>query len=111
MRRLFSTIVAVAVLANLAVWPAAALAEVLEHQQEQARLVDPAGAPAEPAGAHCQHGCAGHCGQHFQGQPGHTAIELRVRSVEKPLPGAHLPFSQPCFAPPFRPPLTAPIQS
>lgn len=111
MRRLFSVLLAVAMLANLAAWPASALAEVLEHQQEQTQLFDPATAPAQPEAAHCHHGCAGHCGQHFQGQPAHAAITLRVRGVEQPLPVAHLPLSQPSLAPPFRPPLAAPTQS
>jgi hypothetical protein len=105
MRRLSFLLAAVAILANLAAWPAAALAESLEHQQEQAQLADPAGAPAEPESPHC------HCSQHLQGQPAYAAIALRVRGVEQPLPVAHIPFSQPSLAPPFRPPLAAPTQS
>jgi hypothetical protein len=108
MRRLFSMLLAVAMLANLAAWPAAALAEVLEHQQEQTQLFDPAGAPAEPAGTYCRHGCAGHFSQHFQGQPGYASIVLRVCGVEQPLPFAHIPFSQLGPVPPFRPPLGTP---
>lgn len=105
MRRLSFLLAAAAMLANLAAWPSAAMSEALEHQEEQARLIDPAGAPAEPAGAHC------HCSQHLQGQPEHASIALRVHCVEQPLPVAHIPFSQPNLAPPFRPPLAAPIQS
>lgn len=108
MRRLFSSLLAVVVLANIAAWPAAALAEVLEHRQEQTRLFDPAGAPAEPEAAHHHHGCAGHFSQHFQGQPGYAPIVLRVRGVEQPLPFAHIPSSQLSPVPPFRPPLATP---
>jgi len=111
MRRLFSVLLAVAMLANPAAWPAAALSELLEHQQEQAEFIDPAGTPAEPGTAHCHHGCAGHCGQHFQGQPGTTAIAVRDCGTELPASTActTLPHRSP--VPPFRPPLAAPYQS
>jgi len=111
MRRLFSTLLAVAFLANVAVWPSAALAEVLEHQQEQVQLTDPAGTPAEPQAVHCHHGCASHCGQHFQGQPGTPALAMRDCGTERPTPIARPLVLQHNPALPFRPPLAAPIQS
>ena len=111
MRRLFSTLLAMVFLANVAVWPAAALSEVLEHQQEQPQLIDPAGMPLEPNTAHCHHGCAGHCGQHFQGQPDTAAIAIRDCGAELPTPAARTTLPQLSPVPPYRPPLSAPIQS
>ena len=111
MRRLFSTLLAVAFLANVAVWPSAALSEVLEHQREQVQFTDPAGTPAEPQAAHCHGGYASHGGQHFQGQPGTPAIAMRDCGTERPTPTASSPLLQLDPVPPFRPPLAAPIQS
>lgn len=111
MRRLFTMLLATAMLANIAIWPSAVLAEVLEHQHEQAQLVDPAGTPVEPQAAHCHHGCAGHSGQHFQGQPDAPAMAMRECGAERPTRTARSTLLQLDPVPPFRPPLAAPFQS
>lgn len=110
MRHWISALLAALMLANLAVWPAAALAEVVEHEHEAVQT-DPQNPPVDPSPAHCKHGCAGHYGQHFQGQVPARFFEFRVSSslsalvrVEA-LPPQHIP------ALPFRPPLTASILS
>lgn len=111
MRRLFVTFLAITLLVNIAAWPSAALAEMLDHQHEQTRLVDPAGTPQDPDAAHVHQGCAGHGGQHFQGQPGVAVARTRDQTAE-PLPAAvRVAYSQPNLVLPFRPPLAALNQS
>lgn len=109
-RRCVSFLLAVLVMANFVVWPSAVLAAVLEHEHEAVQT-DPQNPPGDPSPAHCKHGCAGHYGQHFQGQVPVRFFEFRVSSslsaldrVEA-LPPQHNP------ALPFRPPLTASILS
>jgi hypothetical protein len=97
-------------LANLAIWPSAVLAEVLEHGQEAVQP-DAQNPPVEPSAVHCKHGCAGHYGQHFQGQvpalsfEPPTAFSDRATATPEAFPPQHVP------AFPFRPPLTASILS
>ena len=109
MRRLISMAVAFLMLANLAAWPSAVLAEILEHEREIVQF-DSGVPPVEPS-TPCQHGCAGHYGQHFQWQvaaspfkPGAAISALLVASPEF-FPPQHIP------ALPVRPPLSAPILS
>lgn len=110
MRKLVSAFLVAMMLVNLATWPSAALAEVLDHDQE-ASLDSGAGrAPAEPP-AHSPHGCLGHYSQHFQGQV--------VAMLSGPRPGAsdaiaispEIVFVQHIPLLPLRPPLTATILS
>lgn len=107
-RRCLSFLLAVLVAANLVVWPTGALAEMLEHEHEAVQT-DPQNPPVDPSPAHCKHGCAGHYGQHFQGQVPAPFFVCRIsasRSVfarPEALPPQHIP------ALPFRPPLTASI--
>lgn len=110
MRRWISTLLAAFMLANLAAWPAGVLAEVLEHEREGAQF-DARTPPVEPSPAHCQHGCAGHYGQHFQWQVAaflfepRAAISAIVVATPEFFPPQHI------SALPFRPPLSAPILS
>ena len=109
MRRLISVAVAILMLANLAAWPSAVLAEVLQHEQEVVHL--DSGVPLAEPSTHCQHGCAGHYGQHFQWHVASPACEppaaVSEVLVAKPefFPLQHIP------ALPVRPPLSAPILS
>lgn len=111
MRRLFTILLAYTLLANVTAWPAAALAEALEHQQESVQLTAPESTTPQPAQAHCAHGCAGHCGQHFQGQVSISANPSREQRTEVPAPMVHGAFLQHIPVLPFRPPLAAPTQS
>lgn len=109
MRRFISMMMVVLMLANLAAWPSLALSEVLEHDREAVQLVDGPDQPAEPGPAHCQHGCAGHFGQHFQWQTGAISI-VSLSAISDPVansPEAILALHVPVL--PFRPPLSAPI--
>ncbi len=109
MRRWISALISALLLANLALWPTVALAQVLEHEREVLAL-DTGNPPAEPA-THCRHGCAGHYGQHFQSQVGvvsivpHLSIAEAVPSAANDNPPRYFP------ALPFRPPLTGAILS
>jgi len=109
-RRCVSFLLAVLVMANLVVWPSGVLAEVLEHEHEAVQT-DPQSPPVDPSAAHCKHGCAGHYGQHFQGQVPTLFFACRVSTsrlvLARPeaVPAQHIP------ALPFRPPLTASILS
>lgn len=111
MRRLVSTLVAFALLANVAVWPSTALAELLAHQQAPVGFVDPVNAPATPDPAHRHHQCAGHFGEHFQGQLPAAVIGMRHRGAELPVPATPTAHPQPNPVLPFRPPLAASNQS
>jgi hypothetical protein len=110
MRRWISTLLAALMLANIAAWPAGVLAEVLEHEQEIAQF-DTQPPPVEPLPAHCQHGCAGHYGQHFQGQVAafpfkpRVAVSASIVATPEFFPPQHISTL------PFRPPLSAPILS
>ena len=110
MRRWISALLAALMLANLAAWPAAALAEVLEHERESAAF-DEKSPPVEPASTRCQHGCAGHYGQHFQWHapalPFDASKTLPATAIAAPdfFPPQYIPFL------PFRPPLTTSIRS
>jgi hypothetical protein len=104
MRRWIATVLTVLMLANVAVWPTAVAAEV-EHEREAIEQSDN-GAPAEQGGAHCNHGCAGHYGHHFQLQ----ASSLSYQSAPDVSASAFAASSAlpPKFIPtlPFRPPLS-----
>ena len=108
-RRFVLIVMTVLLLANLAAGPTVALAELLEHEQEQIQL-DSGKLPAEP-GTHCQHGCAGHYGQHFQSQVGVISIVSQL-TIRETVPAAtdYIP-TQHFSALPFRPPLTGAILS
>lgn len=94
-------------LANLAAWPMAAFAEVLEHEREVLEI-EAGHPPAEPA-THCKQGCASHYGQHFQGQVPAPFFECRVPASRSVLAGPEAFPPQHIPALPFRPPLTASI--
>ena len=108
MRRFISLLIAATMLANLAAWPSLVLAEEMDHEQQAAQF-DGRDQPAEPSPVHCQHGC--HYGQHFQGQVASASfvpvltVSESVAAVFEDVPPQHVP------ALPFRPPLTATIQS
>ena len=109
MRHFVSIVMTLLMLANLAAWPSLALAEVLEHDREVVGL--DAGNPPDDPAAHCQHGCAGHYGQHFQFQiaalPCQPCAAASASKVAIPefFPRQHIPTL------PFRPPLTGAILS
>jgi hypothetical protein len=105
-RRWISTFLTVLMLTNVALGPTAAVAEVLEHDQEAIHL-DDKGAPAESEGTHCKHGCAGHYGHHFQLQASSLsyqtapAVSAAAIAIAVVLPPKFIPTL------PFRPPLPA----
>lgn len=110
-RRLISALLSLLMLVNLAAWPSAALAEVLEHEREGGQF-DAQSLPVEPAPVHCPHGCLGHYGQHFQWQVPVVTMEAPVRSTARSiasLPDTPHPQNIPSL--PFRPPLDALIRS
>lgn len=94
MRRLYSILLAVALVTNALSWPGFALAESLEHQHEVVQAGDSDSTPAEPGAAHGHHGCAGHYGQHFQGQHTIAATHLHQRASEAPEPSIDLASAQ-----------------
>lgn len=110
MRRWISALLTSLMVANVVAWPSAMLAEVLEHEQEVVQF-DAETPPVELSASHCQHGCAGHYGQHFQWQVTATSLESRL-AVSDSIAAA-IETIPPLYVPalPFRPPLTAPIQS
>lgn len=110
MRRFISSFLVGLLLANLSIWPSAALAEVLEHEQEVAQ--SDGQTPAEPNPAKCSHGCIGHYGQHFQWQV--PIVPLGAPTPRTSLtivaaPDQFHPQNIPSL--PFRPPLHALIRS
>ncbi len=110
MRRWTSALLTVLMLANLAVWPSFALAEVLEHEKEAVQL-DSQDRPVEPSPVHCKHGCVGHFSQHFQFQTGAVSIEPRRTVSDNVATEPEVVFPKHFPILPFRPPLSAPILS
>ena len=112
MRRFVAGIVTALMLANLAAWHSAVLAEALEHATEAVQAEgNGQKAPDAPSASHCRHGCAGHYGQHFQWQVTVSHISLRV-AVSSSVDAAPEYFSlQHISTLPFRPPLHALIRS
>jgi len=110
MRRWISALLTSIMLANLAAWPAAVLAEVLEHEKEIAQLEGKT-QPAEPSAAHCKHGCVGHLSQHFQFQTGAVSIDLRRTVSDDVATELEVVFQKHFPVLPFRPPLSASILS
>lgn len=105
MRRWISALLTVLMLANVAVWPTAVVAQVIEHDREAIQL-DERDAPAGSV-PHCKHGCVGHYGHHFQFQASPfsyqiaPAVSAAIVAAAAALPPKHIP------ALPFRPPLPA----
>lgn len=111
MRRLASILVAVVLAANALAWPGFALAESFEHQHEVVEFGDSNSAPTEPGATHGHHGCAGHYGQHFQGQHAGTPALSPQGASEVPDPSIDLAAAQHVPFLSLRPPLAALIQS
>jgi len=106
MRRWISTLLTALMVVNVIAWPTDALAETYEHDRETIQLADQ-GSPVGALHTHCNHGCAGHCGHHFQFQASSFSYQPALPfsasaiSAASGLSPQHIPTL------PFRPPSVA----